>query len=407
MARKDNKGRNLKTGESQRADGRYMYRYYDELAGKRLTIYDSDLANLREREKRIQKDMDDQLVTDAATKKITVNTLFERYLETKNLREKTKNNYVRMWNYRVRDSIGNIKVVEFKTSHVRAFFSAMSKEGLSHSTIKAFYGMLNPCLEMAVSDGIIRKNPVTGTLDDYGAPAKKRKPLTRMQQDKLLKFVAESKVYARHLPMLQIMFGACLRVSETIGLTWSDIDMKNREINVKGQVIYAEGEEGYCFHDSVPKTAAGIRTIPMTQEVYDAFRSQRELNMKLGLHSDVEIGGRSGFIFNAKTGRPIMPAGANSFLKNIVNAYNKNEMITAEQERRTPELMPHISAHILRHTGCTRLGENNVNPKVMQYVMGHADANITMNIYNHIAERSQVESEMDKMDFSKKASSAV
>ena len=49
--------------------------------------------------------------------------------------------------------------------------------------------------------------------------------------------------------------------------------------------------------------------------------------------------------------------------------------------------MPPISSHTLRHTGCTRLGENNVNPKVMQYVMGHSDAQITMNVYNHIAEK--------------------
>ena len=54
--------------------------------------------------------------------------------------------------------------------------------------------------------------------------------------------------------------------------------------------------------------------------------------------------------------------------------------------------------HILRHTGCTRLGENNVNPKVMQYVMGHSDAQITMNIYNRIAEMSHVENEMSKMN---------
>ena len=111
--------------------------------------------------------------------------------------------------------------------------------------------------------------------------------------------------------MMQVMFGACLRVSETIGLTWSDVDMKNREIHVGGQLVYYEGDEGYCFHDSETKTDAGTRDIPMTQMVYDAFRKQRELN-----------------------------------------------------------LMSPISSHTLRHTGCTRLGENNVNPKVMQYVMG-------------------------------------
>ena len=88
-------------------------------------------------------------------------------------------------------------------------------------------------------------------------------------------------------------------------------NMKNLEIHVGGQLVYYEGDEGYCFHDSETKTDAGIRDIPMTQMVYDAFRKQRELN-----------------------------------------------------------LMPSISSHTLRHTGCTRLGENNVNPKVMQYVMG-------------------------------------
>lgn len=249
-----------------------------------------------------------------------------------------------------------------------------------------------------VKDGIIRKNPVTGTLGDYGAAAKEKEALTLEQQEKLLKFVENSKVYKPHLPMMQIMFGACLRISETIGLTWSDVDMKNREIHVNGQLVYYEGEEGYCFHDSETKTDAGIRTIPMTQTVYDAFRKQKELNLMLGLQSNVEIGKRSGFIFNTKHGRPIMPAGVNSFLKNIVNAYNKRETILAENENREPELMPHISAHILRHTGCTRLGENNVNPKVMQYVMGHSDAKITMNIYNHIAEMAHVENEMSKMN---------
>ena len=294
MARKDNKGRNLKTGEYQRPDGRYEYRYKDEITGKRNSVYAANLASLREMEKKINKDMDDLLITDASVKKLTVNTLFERYMATKNIKERTKKNYIRMWDYRIRNTLGNIRVLDFKTSHVRTFFSALSDEGLAHSTIK--------------------------------------------------------------------------------------------------------GLEGYCFHDSETKTDAGIRDIPMTQMVYDAFRKQRELNLMLGLQSNVEIGGRSGFIFNTKHGRPIMPAGVNSFLKNIVNAYNKKESKLAEEEKREPELMPPISSHTLRHTGCTRLGENNVNPKVMQYVMGHSDAQITMNVYNHIAEKSHVENEMSKMN---------
>lgn len=80
-------------------------------------------------------------------------------------------------------------------------------------------------------------------------------------------------------------------------------------------------------------------------EYTDNGHKQRELNLMLGLQSNVEIGGRSGFIFNPKHGRPIMPAGENSFLKNIVNAYNKKESKLAEEEKRELELMPPISSH--------------------------------------------------------------
>ena len=123
MARKDNKGRNLKTGEYQRPDGRYEYRYKDEITGKRNSVYAADLVSLREMEKKINKDMDDLLITDASVKKLTVNTLFERYMATKNIKERTKKNYIRMWDYRIRNTLGNIRVVDFKTSHVRTFFS--------------------------------------------------------------------------------------------------------------------------------------------------------------------------------------------------------------------------------------------------------------------------------------------
>ena len=66
-----------------------------------------------------------------------------------------------------------------------------------------------------------------------------------------------------------------------------------------------------------------------------------------------------------------------------------------------------LISNTLRHTGCTRLGENNVNPKVMQYVMGHSDAQITMNVYNHIAEKSHVENEMSKMNLPETLTSVV
>ncbi|MDO4522509.1 MAG: tyrosine-type recombinase/integrase [Eubacteriales bacterium] len=398
MARKDNKGRNLRSGESQRPDGRYMYRYKDELTGKRETIYNMDLTRLREQEKKINRQQEDRLMTDAATRKMTLNQLFERYMAAKKIKETTRRNYVNMWNNRVRNELGNFKIIQIKTSQILLFYAKLSDEGLSHNTIKYLHTMISPAFEMAVTDGIIPRNPAKGCLGDYGAAPKEREALTPDQQKKLLAFVEESNVYNVHLPMMQIMFGCCLRVGEVIGLTWSDVDMKAREIRITNQLVYNDLGDGYQFHDATPKTDAGVRKIPMTQMVYKAFLKQKELNFMLGRNSNIEIGGRCGFIFNTKHGRPMMPAGVNSYLNNIVKAYNKKETKLAEKEHREPELMPHISAHILRHSGCTRLGENHVDPKVMQYVMGHSDMSVTMNVYNHISEMGRVESEIAKMD---------
>ena len=49
-----------------------------------------------------------------------------------------KKNYIRMWDYRIRNTLGNIHVVDFKTSHVRTFFSTLSDEGLAHVRSKVF-----------------------------------------------------------------------------------------------------------------------------------------------------------------------------------------------------------------------------------------------------------------------------
>ena len=96
-SRKDHKGRKLREGESWRKDGRYSYRYTDIRSGKRLTVYAKDLPELREKEKQIAKDLEDNILTDGAIKKLTLNKLFERYMSTRELKESTRANYLKTW----------------------------------------------------------------------------------------------------------------------------------------------------------------------------------------------------------------------------------------------------------------------------------------------------------------------
>ena len=193
-----------------------------------------------------------------------------------------------------------------------------------------------------------------------------------------------------------IEFG--LRCGELIGLTWSDIDMEKKEVSVNHQLIYKDFGDGYKFHINTPKTKAGIRIIPMSQVAQKAFSEQRKLNFMLGRQSTEEIDGYSGFIFLAKTGRPLMPSAVNNMLYNIVDAYNKNEAYRAKKEERLPEFLPKISSHSIRHTACTNMAKNGMNIKILQYIMGHAHSDVTMDVYNHIAGIEDVKEEILKYE---------
>ena len=136
----------------------------------------------------------------------------------------------------------------------------------------------------------------------------------------------------------------------------------------------------------------------MTQEVAKAFEEQRKINFMLAKDKSIEVDGCSGFVFTAKSGRPLMPNGVNSVLYNIVDAYNKKEVQIAKTEHRNAELLPTVSAHIMRHTACTRMAEKRIDVKVLQYIMGHAHIDITMDVYNHVSEMSRIESEITRLE---------
>ena len=213
-SRKDHKGRKLREGESWRKDGRYSYRYTDIRSGKRLTVYARDLPELREKEKQIAKDLEDNILTDGAIKKLTLNKLFERYMSTRELKESTRANYLKTWENRVKDEIGNIKVVQILPSHIKSFYSKLSKAGYAYSTIKFIENMICPALEMAVDDDIIRKNPAKFSISDYGRQAEERIALTVLQQEKMLEFVKNNQVYNTYYPMLRIMLGTGVRCGD-------------------------------------------------------------------------------------------------------------------------------------------------------------------------------------------------
>ena len=139
-----------------------------------------------------------------------------------------------------------------------------------------------------------------------------------------------------------------------------------------------------------PKTKAGIRTIPLTDRACDAFREQRKQNFQAGIFCTFEIEGVTDFVFLTKNGRPMMPNALNNVLYNIVKNYNSCTDGTQTIEQ--------FSSHVMRHTGCTNMARAGINVKATQYVMGHAHSDVTMDVYNHLNNKTDVKLEFSKFE---------
>ena len=119
----------------------------------------------------------------------------------------------------------------------------------------------------------------------------------------------------------------------------------------------------------------------MLSDVREALTQEYKQQLQEGFNESV-IDGYSGFIFKSRDNTVLSPHGVNRAMDRIIKACNAEEEERAKKEKREPELLPHFSAHHLRHTFCTRFCENETNLKIIQEIMGHADISTTMDIYN-------------------------
>lgn len=383
--RTDNKGRILRNGEMQRAeDNRYLYRYTD-LSGRKRTVYAVTLVELREKEKQIERDLQDGI--DSSKGDMTLNQMFQIYMETKSdLRESTRYNYMGVWKNAIESTpLGNMKIAHIKQLHIRKFYSELVDKGLSANTIKLYHNLINPTLELAVDSDIIRKNPAKDCKKGIGGTKRERESMTISEQERMLDFIKNTDKYSLYYPMIIFALSTGLRVGELTGLRWADVDMKENVVHIRQQLIYKNLGDGCKFHIQDLKTEAGRRDIPLTENARKSLIRQKELHLLLGkAMKQQEVEGISDFVFTNTQGKPYAVNAVNFALDHIVKAYNKMEGAQAAKEHRQPELLPHVSAHILRHTACTRLAESGLEPKVLQYIMGHANVSVTLDVYTHL-----------------------
>ena len=408
--RRDTKNRLLGKGEYQKSDGRYMYRYVDSKGNSRF-VYSWTLTQtdrppkgkhsekcLRELEKEIAKDLQDEIDSFKA-RKMTLNAFYEDYIEQKQeLKTSTRTNYKYMYKKYVWDSIGRRKLPEIKYSDIKKFYNHLIREvGFKPNSMETIHTILHPIFATAVRDGYIRVNPTDGVMaeikksNDWEKP--KRHALSVSEQEAFVEFTKSHSVYSHWLPLFTVLLGTGCRVGEIVGLTWDDCDFKNGIININHSLIYRPdeftGKSG--FYISTPKTKAGEREIPMFEAVRKALLNERMRQMREGFNQTV-IDGYSGFIFSNRFNGVLSPHNINRAIERITRDYNVEESELAVRQNREPLLLPHFSVHNLRHTFCTRMCENESNIKVIQEIMGHSDISTTMDVYNEATRDKKKES---------------
>lgn len=381
--RRDSKNRILRNGESQdKKTGRYIYKYYDILhkphflyswklePTDKLPTGKKDGPSLREKIRQLQKDLVDGI--DIQGSEMTVLELVKRYIATKTgVKATTEAGYKTVVNILEKEAFSHLPIKKIRHSDAKLFLIKLQKEDKrSYSSIHSIRGVLRPAFALAVEDDYIRKNPFDFELAKVIInDSVTREAISREQMRKFLAFVKEDKHYSKYYDAMYILFHTGMRISEFVGLTIEDLDMKNKTIRIDHQL--QRKSDGTKYIEST-KTNAGTRTLPMEDDVHECF--QRILKSRIPPLFEPTIDGYSGFLFFDKDNRPMVAMHWEKYFQHAVEKYNK---IFKDE-------LPKITPHVCRHTYCTNKAKSGMNPKTLQYLMGHSEISVTMDTYTHL-----------------------
>ena len=304
-------------------------------------------------------DADRGLTFDASNQ--TVSGYMTRWLEDfakGTIAPRTYHNYRLQIREHIVPAFGTMKLSKLDTPNIQALYTAKLRDGLKPSSVRYIHAVLHCALKKAVELRLISRNPTASA-----RPPKIRQeeitPLDAHQARLLLEAAKHDRFECLYI--LSLTCG--LRMGESLGLKWSDIDLDAGTLRVHRQVQRIRDGGGLVF--SEPKNASR-RTIDLPQRALEALRSQRKEQAKEKLRATDY--GDSGLVFATSKGTP-------HDSQNIVNRYFKPLLKRAE--------LPYIRWHDLRHTYATLLLARGTHPTYVQKSLGHASVQLTLDRYSH------------------------
>lgn len=346
-----------------RKDGRYMARYTDKYG--RHCIYDRDPEQLFHKLQEAQTN---------EPKPVTFRAVAEDWERThrEEIENRTWNNYRPHYN-NILELHGSKPIGEVTTQDIINHLTTAKAQGYSATivvTIRSIYRMI---FDHAIAYYGAQYNPAVSTRLPKGLKRGKRSA----PDDDVIKIICANIDHPFGLfPYFLLCTG--LRKSEALALTWKDIDFKNREITISKSLDY---EIGAKPKEKDPKTGAGFRSIPITDDLYDILVEKRKV-------SD------SDYLFPKPASNRGGAGGGAMSLRCYEGEWLRycKAVGLARWDEEDKKWKPIVTAHNFRHGTATILFESGADELATQRILGHARIETTRAIYTDLRDAQKKKS---------------
>lgn len=291
-------------------------------------------------------------------------------------------------NNQVYPYIGNIPINQITHEDIQGLVNTLSNNGLSYSTIKKAYEVVNECIKNYRIKNSIYFNPCEGVT----LPSSKQRSISNITffNDKQIELIKKEAVrqYGTGKPVYRlghaiiVLMYTGMRIGELLALTWDDVDFDKKTISINKNAVVVKVDDDKEVHYKLlnqnnAKTKSSDRIIPMSEIAMNSLKELKKIN------------GDKKYIMSTQNGKQCSPRNINRMFHSIL----KQTGIVKEDEDM-------CGVHSLRHTFATMLFKNGCDVKVVSEILGHSDTKITENIYIHVIQQQKVEAMKNIDNFS-------
>jgi len=329
---------------------------------RRAVFYGRTKADVKASIKRAQARVDlGAPAKDAkALLSVVVTAWIASTLEASDLKPSTKATYATLLRSQVlTDDIASKPLADLKPGHVEQLTVRMRDKGCSPSTIRQTYTVLRSVLETAVRDELLASNPAT-KVKRPGVPRTEAHYLSIAEVASLLEATKKS----RYAPLLRLLVATGLRRGEALALRWSDVDLTNGLLRVRGTLSRANGH----LVISEPKTERSRRDVPLSPTTVALLRSVKASQAAERLKA-ASIWVETGLVFTTERGTAVDPRNALRAIRTAAKALG----------------MSGVGLHTLRHSFATHMLAAGVPLHTVSELLGHSSVAVTGDVYGHVS----------------------